>query len=136
MVRRIQGAVHILLIRDPYGNLGLPKGHLEAGEEAMAAALRETEEETGLESLVLGPELLTIDWYFRLEGRLIHKFCAFYLLHSREGEPVPEMDEGITECLWIPMEEAIEKIAYDNARTVVVEAVDRIRAGAHDFEFL
>lgn len=31
-----------------HGDIGLPKGHLERGEEALAAALRETAEETGI----------------------------------------------------------------------------------------
>ena len=31
-----------LLIRDSYGHWGFPKGHLERGERAEAAALRET----------------------------------------------------------------------------------------------
>lgn len=134
VTRRIDGDVHILLIRDPYRNLGLPKGHLEKGEAAVDAALREVTEETGLDALEVGPELATIDWYFRLRGRLVHKYCAFYLMHSPEGDPVPEMDEGITECIWVPMDDAITRIAYDNARSVVEAAVQRIRAG-EDFPF-
>lgn len=128
VLRRIDQEIHILLIRDPYGNLGLPKGHLEKGEASPEAALREVTEETGLTALELGPELSTIDWYFRLKGRLIHKYCTFYLMSCPEGDPRPEESEGITECLWVPMDQAVEKIAYDNARTILVEAVQVIRA--------
>lgn len=119
MVRPVDGAVHVLLIRDPYRNWGLPKGHLEDGEALSEAALREVREETGLGDLVLGPELDTIDWYFRLQGRLVHKFCAFYLMRSTSGDPVPELEEGITECVWLPMDEALERIGYENARAVL-----------------
>src|SRR5690606_37487395 len=55
--RARDGVPHVLLIRDPYRNWGLPKGHLENGEDEAAAALREVREETGLEHLELGPEL-------------------------------------------------------------------------------
>lgn len=127
VLRRIDGEIHILLIRDPYGNLGLPKGHLEEDEASPQAALREVNEETGLTDLELGPELSTIDWYFRLKGRLIHKYCTFYLMSCPTGEAQPEETEGITECLWVPMDQAVEKIAYDNARTILVEAVEVIR---------
>lgn len=119
MVRFLAGEPHVLVIRDPYQNWGLPKGHLENGEGSGEAAVREVREETGLSDLALGQELATVDWYFRAGGKLIHKFCAFYLMTSREGEPVPELAEGITECVWLPLEEAAARISYDNAREVV-----------------
>jgi 8-oxo-dGTP pyrophosphatase MutT (NUDIX family) len=124
VVRRIGGEMHVLLIRDPYHNWGLPKGHVELEEDAATAALREVREETGLEQLSLGPELETIDWYFRLKGTLVHKFCAFYLMGSVEGGTVPEVEEGITECVWLPVDEALTRITYDNARAVLGRAAE------------
>jgi ADP-ribose pyrophosphatase YjhB (NUDIX family) len=119
VVRVRDGVVSALLIRDPYRNWGLPKGHVEEGEEPHEAALREVSEETGLEDLELGPELVTIDWYFRAPEVQIHKFTTFYLMESKAGDPVPELGEGITECVWVPIEEAPNKITYDNAREVM-----------------
>lgn len=119
VVRTVEGVHRVLVIRDPYQNWGLPKGHLEDGEGSGDAAMREVGEETGLADLVLGPELATIDWYFRTGGKLIHKFCAFYLMRSTAGDPVPEADEGITQCVWLTLDEAEARISYDNAREVV-----------------
>lgn len=119
VLRRMDDVLNALVIRDPYGNWGLPKGHLEDGESAGEAALREVGEETGLDGLTLGPELATIDWHFRSGGKLIHKFCAFYLMESEMGDPVPEAAEGITECRWFPLDEAEARITYDNAREVM-----------------
>ena len=62
--RRLESGVSVLLIRDAYGHLGLPKGHLEADETSAAAAVREVQEETGLMSLRIVQSLRTIDWYF------------------------------------------------------------------------
>lgn len=129
MVRTIGGEPHVLLIRDPYQNWGLPKGHLNQGEGSGDAAEREVREETGLTDVVLGQELATIDWYFRAEGKLVHKFCAFYLMTSEKGEAKPELGEGITECVWLPLPEAAARISYDNARDVVMVARE-ILAGA------
>ncbi len=122
VLRRIQGRVHALLIKDPYGNWGLPKGHLEGSEGPREAGVREVGEETGLGDLKLGPKLRTIDWYFRLRGRLIHKQCDFFLMASELGEPVPQEAEGITECLWVPLLEAVSAVDYDNAREVIRDA--------------
>jgi len=130
VVRFFEGEPRILVIRDPYSNWGLPKGHLEEGETSGAAAAREVREETGLSDLVLGPELATIDWYFRSDGRLVHKFCAFYLMESIHGEPVPEAGEGITECVWMTLDEAAARISYDNARDVVTAAREALERGS------
>jgi hypothetical protein len=40
-------------------------------------------------------------------------------MHSDRGEPVPELREGISECAWVPLERAHERISYDNASEVV-----------------
>ena len=123
------GSPHVLLIRDRYRHWGFPKGHLEGAETAADAALREVEEETGLAQLRLGPRLQTIDWFFRFRGRLIHKFCHFYLIESASAETVPQLDEGITECVWLPLHEAIATISYDNAREVLRAAADFLSTG-------
>lgn len=123
MVRDVDGSPHVLLIRDPYRNWGLPKGHVEGDERPPEAALREVREETGLTELVLGPDLGTIDWHFRIRGTLIHKYCHFFLMVSRDGDTVPQHAEGITECRWLPLDEAIRSVTYDNAREMIRIAV-------------
>ncbi len=136
VLRRIDGTLHFLLIRDPYKNWGLPKGHIEASEGVDAAALREVEEETGLADLELGPDLGTIDWYFRHRGRLIHKYCQFFLMVSRDGEPHPEAEEGITECRWLPVDEAIATVTYENARYVLQTAAEMLAAEPESAPFM
>jgi 8-oxo-dGTP pyrophosphatase MutT (NUDIX family) len=117
--RRGDAGPHVLLIRDAYAHWGLPKGHLEEGETPDVAALREVREETGLSALVLGPLLRTIDWRFRSGATLVHKFCHFYLIECPAGEAVPQLEEGITECSWLPLDAAVERISYRNAREVL-----------------
>ena len=123
VVRTHDGVPHVLLIRDPYQNWGLPKGHLEAGEDAPTAAVREVLEETGLSTIELGPELGAIEWYFRRDDRLVHKICSFFLMRSNDGEARPEVTEGITKCEWLPFEKAVERVTYENAREMIRAAV-------------
>jgi 8-oxo-dGTP pyrophosphatase MutT (NUDIX family) len=124
--RRGEAELAFLLIRDPYENWGLPKGHIEGEETAAEAALREVSEETGLTLLGVCGELPTIDWFFRDHGRLVHKFCQFFLLESGNGDPVPQRDEGITDCVWCTFERALELVAYDNAREVLRAAGEHL----------
>jgi 8-oxo-dGTP pyrophosphatase MutT (NUDIX family) len=125
--RRGEPGIEFLLIRDPYQNWGLPKGHIEGGETAEAAALREVEEETGLGELLVVAQLPTIDWYFRDRGKLVHKFCHFFLLECVDGEATPQLDEGITECVWQPADAAVATVSYANAREVMEAAAAWLR---------
>ena len=120
--RQPDQSLRFLLIRDSYGHWGFPKGHLEGEESAADAAARETTEETGLAQLRLHGELETIDWFFRLRGKLIHKFCHFFLFESPAGDPVPQLEEGITECVWHEFDLAVTRLGYENARGVLRRA--------------
>ena len=116
--------LRFLLIKDSYGNWGFPKGHLKENEPPAIAAMRETEEETGLKGLILHGPIRVIDWYFRFRGRLIHKYCHFFLFESPDGDPVPQGDEGITACHWFPFDQALVALSYENARAVLHGAGD------------
>lgn len=120
------GVARYLLIRDSYENWGFPKGHLKRGEPPADAARREVEEETGLGGLALHGALGVIDWYFRFRGNTIHKFCHFFLFESPTGDPVPQRDEGISACVWQPLDAALSTISYENARNVLRQAAERV----------
>ena len=126
MYRRDGGEIYFLLIRDPYENWGLPKGHVERGEAAEDTAVREVTEETGIRELELRETLDTIDWFFRDGTDLIHKYCHFFLMETTTSDTEPQLDEGITECIWLPLEEALRTLTYDNARTVLEAAGRRV----------
>ena len=130
VARRVEGSIHLLLIRDPYGRWGLPKGHIEDGETTEEAALREVTEETGLTQVELGPPLGTIDWHFSRKGDVVHKHCDYFLMTSSKGDTTPQVTEGITECRWLPVDEAIAMVEYENARQIVERAVDVLRSNA------
>lgn len=126
--RREGGVTRYLLIRDSYKNWGFPKGHLKTGEPPADAARREVEEETGLSHLLLHGPIRVIDWYFRFKGKTIHKYCHFFLFESREGEPTPQLEEGISACAWHPLDDAVTTISYDNARGVLRRGAEMVRA--------
>jgi 8-oxo-dGTP pyrophosphatase MutT (NUDIX family) len=115
-----------LLILDGYGNWGFPKGHLDGRESPEEAARREILEEAALGELVLRAPLGMIDWYFRLHGRLIHKYCHYFLFESPAGDPVPQDEEGITACTWYSRADALKTISYDNARSVLRSAAQLV----------
>lgn len=120
--RMHKGTAHFLLIRDSYRNWGFPKGHLEEDEQPGEAALREVQEETGLEQVSMVGEIDTIDWHFRFRGRLVHKVCHFFLMHTESANTRPQRAEGITACRWATYEDARQLVSYVNARDVLGQA--------------
>jgi 8-oxo-dGTP pyrophosphatase MutT (NUDIX family) len=120
------GSALFLLIKDSYHNWGFPKGHLESGERAEDAALREVREETGIADLALRGRIETIAWYFRFRGQLIHKVCHFYLMETSQATTNPQHAEGITACRWVAYDEARSAISYANARKVLGVAYEMI----------
>lgn len=125
--RRFPEGFRFLLVKDPYKNWGFPKGHLEDQETPAEAALRETREEAGLDDVEMAGPIRIIDWHFRFRGKAIHKFCHFFLMESKSGDPKPQLDEGITDYVWLPLEQALEKLSYDNARGALRRAGEMTR---------
>lgn len=92
----------------------LPKGHLEDGETAEQAAVREVREETGIVGEVLAP-LGSIDYWFHAEDRRIHKTVHHFLLQALGGE-LSDEDVEVTAVAWVPLAEVRAKLAYDGER--------------------
>ncbi len=97
----------------------LPKGHLEGSETPVEAAVREIAEETGIEGRVLA-ELGSIDYWFSVSDRRIHKTVHHYLLEatggalSVEGDP----DAEAVEAAWVPLDEVDRRLAFTNERRI------------------
>ncbi len=129
VIRRRAGSAgfEILVIKDSYGNWGFPKGHVEGDESPEEAALRESQEETGLKRLRIIEKLGTTDWHFRAAGTLVHKFCDFFLLETDPDDHAkPQQTEGIQACEWLGPETALNQITYANARHVLKQALSRM----------
>ena len=107
--------------RDRRGRMiwSLPKGHLEEGESAEEAAIREVREETGLVGAVVAP-LGTIDFWFMAEQRRIHKTVHHYLMECTGGELTAD-DIEVDEVLWVPLSEVVGRLSYKDERGLIAK---------------
>lgn len=123
MVDREKNQAALIGRLDRRGTLlwSLPKGHLEEGETARQAAVREVREETGIDGSVLR-ELGAIDYWFVVENRRVHKTVHHFLLEAVGGE-LSDEDVEVTEVAWVPLGELDQLLAYTDERRLVRRAV-------------
>jgi 8-oxo-dGTP pyrophosphatase MutT (NUDIX family) len=100
----------------------LPKGHVEPGESAAQAAVREVREETGVSGRILGP-LPGIDYSFvEKDGRRVRKHVDYFLLGYVEGD-VADFDRGeVDDARWFGWDEALARLSHLNEKRVAERA--------------
>jgi 8-oxo-dGTP pyrophosphatase MutT (NUDIX family) len=114
------GVRRVLLVHRPgYDDWSFPKGKLDPGETVEQAALREVNEETGLECRILR-ELAVTQYRYRTrnKGRLKPKSVHYFLmepLSQRINVPVEEVD--LAE--WLEIEEARKRLTYDQDKKLL-----------------
>jgi 8-oxo-dGTP pyrophosphatase MutT (NUDIX family) len=113
--------------------LALPKGLVDPGEKPEQTAVREVVEETGLTADAV-TKLGDIKYvYVRSWGdkQKVFKIVSFYLFHYRAGEIdeiAPEMRIEVKRALWIPLKDAVGKLAYRGEKDIVRRAQDYVKA--------
>ena len=111
----------------------LPKGWINSGEKAQQAALREVQEETGVEAKVLA-KLGDVKYvYMRKwsDGARVFKVVSFYLLQYVAGDIgniSAAMRTEVQRALWIPLEEAPQRLAYKGERQMAEKALEYVAA--------
>jgi len=116
------------------GVLSLPKGLVDAGERAEAAAIREVYEETGLRAEAI-EKLADIKYVYQRswsDGERVFKIVSFYLMRYLSGEiddVTPEMRIEVKRALWIPLTDAPSRMAHSSERKLVEQARERVAAG-------
>jgi 8-oxo-dGTP pyrophosphatase MutT (NUDIX family) len=128
VVRNLRGRPHLAVIRVRDDILALPKGHPEKGESSEDAALREVREETGLDATPV-EKLGDIRYWYARDGDRVLKVVSFFLFRYRSGR-LEDHDQEVEEALWIPLEEAAERLAYRSEKEIAQTALSRVAQGS------
>jgi 8-oxo-dGTP pyrophosphatase MutT (NUDIX family) len=127
VVRPIDGRQFVVVVRVRDEIFALPKGHPDGDESPADAALREVREETGVEAELV-ERLGNVRYSYVRDGERVLKRVAFFLFRYRSGD-VADHDHEVEEALWIPLDEAPERLAYKGEREMAESALSRIAEG-------
>jgi 8-oxo-dGTP diphosphatase len=103
-----EGEEVLVIHRKRYGDWTLPKGKLKDGEQFIAAALREVEEETGC------------------VARNIPKAVLFWRMSLVKQREIDDREE-VAEAVWMPVTAAVQRLSYVEERALVIRATEGVQ---------
>lgn len=110
---------YILLIHHNLGHWGIPKGHMEIGETEEETALREVFEETNIKTTIMKPFREKITYSPKPN---VIKDVVFFLGEAISTQ-IKIQQEEIKEARFLSIEDALEKITYEEEKKVVKKAI-------------
>lgn len=121
-----------ILMVEEYGRYwGLPRGHIEAGEDELAAATREIAEETGITDLTF---CFDLGHYtrstFDVSGTSNHKeikHMTFFCFKTSQTELKPS-DKNISNACWVNLDQAVQKLINEKDIEFLLSATQQIKA--------
>ncbi len=105
----------------------LPKGKIEKDETREEAAIREVKEETGLEGQII-EHLKDVYYSYADKRRKLHlnKTVHYFLMKYCQGD-INTDDAGVEDVLWVDIDEAIEKVTFENEKQILRKALSVLR---------
>jgi len=116
----------IVLLKRSKGYWELPKGHIEQGETAIGAAIRETIEETGIKDFEIIPGWkVKINYSYWFKRKKIEKEVEFYMARVKTfQEPKPSSEH--IDARWIDIDQALRTVSFTDLKEVLQRAKEFI----------
>lgn len=110
-----------LVLKSRTNDWEFPKGSIESDEELQQTALRELEEETGIESLkIIDGFKEDYDYKFEKNGELVHKKVNLFIGRSYEGSA--DLSDEHYDHQWRTFDQAISTLSHSSVKQILREA--------------
>lgn len=116
-----------VLVTQHSGHKGwdFPKGHIEEGESAEQAAIREVEEETGVKAEII-EKVGQTEYFYSEDGEKMFKTVTFFLMrYVGEGEATTAWETS--DMAWLSPEEVEEKLTFKDTKEMWKGIEDRVK---------
>jgi 8-oxo-dGTP pyrophosphatase MutT (NUDIX family) len=124
--RRDPSGIQFLLVTSQKGNWIFPKGIVEPGEDPVATAVKECEEEAGIRGAVVPPPIGT---YAHSKWR---RECQVVMFLLRYEEDVYPWEEGsIRERRWCSFDDAFDRLKKPELQRLLATARKMIEDRTH-----
>jgi 8-oxo-dGTP pyrophosphatase MutT (NUDIX family) len=127
--------LHSATVRNPRARWEFPKGGIEAGETARAAAAREFQEETSLAHWSIRDDFeRSLSYTYLRRGRKVVKTVTYYLAEVHDIASLARSTEHVEDALghwhhWGTFEEINKLLYHAKIRQLFAEADQWIRTG-------
>lgn len=121
--------LEILLMQDAKNRWTIPKGHVEPNEDPRQTAEREIIEETGLKEMKVYDWLGKVNFRYRRGHTLVLMTMHIYMVQGLGNTDELNPEDWLNDIKWLPANEAIEKIAYEDIGRLILIGMKKIRNG-------
>lgn len=97
-----------------------PKGLIDKGENKKSTALREVEEEAGVQAKII-QELPPTEYFYQLKEQKIKKKVTYFLMEYVSGN-IGDHDWEMEDAQWIPLDKVYEKLSFKSDKEVFQKA--------------
>ena len=112
-----EGKRKYVLIMEPNGSYGFPKGHRRRTEEDIDCALREIKEETGIDATILPNFKRTIK--YNIFGKSVKEVTYFVATYNNQ-DLIPQ-DKNILEAKKYDLDAALSLLKFQQVKDILVE---------------
>ena len=116
------GDIRFVIIKNPLGNYGFPKGHVEYNETEHETAIREIREEVGLSVDFISGFRTTDSHPLIREGRPNEMKEIIYFLAEFSGQQPASKDREISEIYLMDYDTAMASLRFESHKRILTEA--------------
>jgi len=104
---------------------GFPKGLIDKDEDKKTTALREVNEEGGVQAKII-TELPPTEYFYYFEGEKIKKKATYFLMEYVSGD-IADHDWEMEDARWVPLVRVEEKLTFTSDKKVFKEAKKKLK---------